>query len=139
VTFVDTNIILDIFLRDIRWFSWSSERLARAAAGREAAINAIVFAELSRGFGSVADLSASLRPLPLVMLPIDDEVAFLAGQRFVEYRRSRPPEGQTSVLPDFFIGAHAVTSGMSLLTRDPTLFRRYFPDLNLITPETDHG
>jgi predicted nucleic acid-binding protein len=139
VTFVDTNIILDIFVRDTRWFSWSSEQLARAVVGREAAINAIVFAELSRGFRTVADLAASLRPLSLVMLPIDDEAAFLAGHRFIEYRRSRPPEGQISVLPDFFIGAHAVTSGMPLLTRDPALFRRYFPDLHLITPETDNG
>ena len=38
------------------------------------------------------------------------------------------------MLSDFFIGAHAVIEGWSLLTRDPRLYRTYFPDLALITP-----
>jgi predicted nucleic acid-binding protein len=38
------------------------------------------------------------------------------------------------VLPDFFIRAHAVAAGLSLLTRDPRRYRSYFPTLELITP-----
>ena len=36
--------------------------------------------------------------------------------------------------PDFFIGAHAVVQGLSLLTRDARRYRSYFPDIMLITP-----
>jgi hypothetical protein len=38
------------------------------------------------------------------------------------------------VLPDFFIGAHAVVAGISLLTRDARRYRTYFPTIILITP-----
>ena len=38
------------------------------------------------------------------------------------------------MLPDFFIGAHAVVAGMSLLTRDTRRYRSYFPTVVLITP-----
>jgi predicted nucleic acid-binding protein len=40
------------------------------------------------------------------------------------------------VLPDFFIGAHATVTGMSLVTRDRGRYRSYFPIVELITPET---
>jgi predicted nucleic acid-binding protein len=39
-----------------------------------------------------------------------------------------------SPLPDFYIGAHAALSGMTLLTRDAARYRSYFPRLALITP-----
>jgi predicted nucleic acid-binding protein len=37
-------------------------------------------------------------------------------------------------LPDFYIGAHAVLSGLALLTRDARRYRSYFPPLELIAP-----
>ena len=42
------------------------------------------------------------------------------------------------MLPDFLIGAHAVSLNAAVLTRDPAIYRRYFPELTLITPENDH-
>jgi predicted nucleic acid-binding protein len=38
------------------------------------------------------------------------------------------------VLPDFFIGAHAQSLGVPILTRDEGRYRTYFPDVRLIVP-----
>jgi hypothetical protein len=37
-------------------------------------------------------------------------------------------------LPDFYIGAHAATEKMALLTRDVSRYRTYFPSVQLIIP-----
>jgi len=60
------------------------------------------------------------------------EAAFLAGRSLVEYRRRG---GQRrSPMPDFYIGAHAVIAGLTLLTRDSGRYRTYFPQLRVIAP-----
>lgn len=58
----------------------------------------------------------------------------LAGKVFVADRRGGGTGTGTSTLPDFFIGAHAATEGMTLLTRDAARYRSYFPRLDLIVP-----
>ena len=139
MTFVDTNVIIDILTSDPVWSNWSVERLSDARCGGQVVINAIILAELSRNYGSLADLQMAIAPLDLVSEPIEDGCAFLAGQRFVTYRETRKADKGYRVLPDFFIGAHAVIANIPLLTRDPALYRRYFPELALITPETDQA
>jgi predicted nucleic acid-binding protein len=42
---------------------------------------------------------------------------------------------RTSTLPDFLIGAHAAVLGLTLLTRDATRYRTYFPAVRLAAPE----
>ncbi len=42
---------------------------------------------------------------------------------------------RSSVLPDFFIGAHAAVEQLPLLTRDTRRYRTYFPAVTLIAPE----
>jgi predicted nucleic acid-binding protein len=39
-----------------------------------------------------------------------------------------------NVLPDFYIGAHALQDRLKLLTRDPQRYRTYFPAVELICP-----
>jgi predicted nucleic acid-binding protein len=68
------------------------------------------------------------------LVEIPPPALFLAGKAFLRYRRRRGPT--TGVLPDFFIGAHATVTGMSLVTRDRGRYRSYFPIAELITPET---
>jgi len=67
--------------------------------------------------------------------PIPREALFLAGKAFVNYRRRKGTK--QSVLPDFYIGAHAAVSGFSILTRDVSRYRTYFPTVELIAPPQD--
>jgi predicted nucleic acid-binding protein len=60
------------------------------------------------------------------------EAAFLAGKAFLQYRRSGGT--RRSPLPDFYIGAHALTAGYQLLSRDRQRYQTYFPNLDLIAP-----
>ena len=60
--------------------------------------------------------------------------AFLAGRAFNLYRQRGGSKERT--LPDFFIGAHAAVRGYTVLTRDPAGYRTYFPDLDIIAPDT---
>jgi predicted nucleic acid-binding protein len=57
---------------------------------------------------------------------------FAAGQAYRKYRAAGG--SRSNVLPDFSIGAHALTTGMAILTRDARPYRTYFPDVELITP-----
>ena len=137
MTFVDTNVLIDIVTRDAGWFDWSAGHLSAALAEGDVLTSAVVTAEMTRGFATCADLIATLDRMSVRSIPLDAEPAFLAGKAFASYRSKRDRGEHLRVLPDFFIGAHAAALGMPLLTRDRTLYRRYFPDLPLITPETD--
>ncbi len=134
--FVDTNVIIDVLQGDPRWKSWSIEQLSHARADDHVVIDPIVVAELSRDYPALADLHHAIAPLELTLRDLDDTAAFVAGHRFLQARAERGGEGPKRPLADFFIGAHALTLGTPLLTRDSRIYRRYFPDLTLITPET---
>lgn len=62
------------------------------------------------------------------------DAAFLAGWAFVEYRRRGGI--RAAPLPDFYIGAHAQARNYRLLTRDPGRYRSYFPDIEIVAPDT---
>lgn len=136
MTFVDTNILIDVWQNDPDWGDWSAERLIDTVSNGDGEINAIVLAEISRDFATLPDAEAALSALGLTLVPLDSDTAHLAGQRFAAFRRERERGCGSRVLADFLIGAHAATREVPLLTRDPTAFRRYFPELTLITPET---
>lgn len=129
---VDSNIILDVATDDPRWGRWSSESLSRAAEEAILVINALIYAEVSVGFGSIEELEAAVPRDLFRRDPLPWEAAFLAGKSFLAYRR----RGGTrrAPLPDFYIGAHALVAGFRLLTRDPRRYRAYFPRLELIAP-----
>jgi predicted nucleic acid-binding protein len=96
------------------------------------AINPIIYAELAPAYRTASELERALRGWTPQRLALPYEAGFLAGQTFVMYRRGG---GQRrSPLPDFYIGAHAQTAGLTLLTRDATRYRTYFPKLKLIAP-----
>ncbi|MGH8117234.1 MAG: type II toxin-antitoxin system VapC family toxin, partial [Rhodanobacteraceae bacterium] len=43
---------------------------------------------------------------------------------------------RASVLPDFFVGAHAAVRGWPVVTRDVARIRGYFSKVALLAPET---
>ena len=50
---VDSNVLLDVVTEDPRWFSWSSDALARCAEEATLVVNPIIFAEVSIGFDRI--------------------------------------------------------------------------------------
>jgi predicted nucleic acid-binding protein len=131
-TLVDSNVLLDLLTEDEQWFDWSAAMLSRAAESGRVIINPVVYAEVSIGFDRVEDLDAALPPAYFTREPVPWEAAFLAARVFLKYRRRGG--ARRSPLPDFFIGAHAAVSGYTLLTRDASRYRSYFPRLHLVSP-----
>ena len=129
---VDTNVLIDIVSDDPLWAEWSQRRLAAAATQDQLAINDIVYAELSVRYETIEELDAMLRDAQLVSVPIPRTALFLAGKAFQRYRTAGGVK--TGVLPDFFIGAHAVVSDSVLVTRDAARYPTYFPGIKLIAP-----
>lgn len=131
---VDTNVLFDVFTDDAQWQAWSAAQLEAVAGQGELAINPIVYAELAPGFAREAQLERALARWPLVRLPLPYEAGFQAGHAFLTYRRDGGM--RRSPLPDFYIGAHALTARLPLLTRNATRYRRYILRLKLIAPTT---
>ena len=132
---VDSSVILDILTEDENWFAWSAQTLADCASSNILAVNPIIYAEVSIRFEKMEELDAALPSTYFRRLPLPWEAAFLAGKCFLDYRRKG---GQKrSPLPDFYIGAHAEVSRMTLLTRDAARYRTYFPALRIIAPDSN--
>ena len=130
---VDSNILIDVATEDPMWRDWSRHQLDRAAlAGDNLVINDIVYAELSVRYPSVEALDEVLVQIRIDIAPMPRGALFLAARAFRRYRTAGGI--RTGVLPDFFLGAHAITSRFPLITRDPRRFRAYFPGIALIAP-----
>lgn len=129
---VDTNILLDIVGNDPHWADWSIQQIDAASVRHHLIINDVIYAEFSVGFTRVEDVDRFLADAGIERLAMASVSLFLAGKAFERYRRQGGTK--TNVLPDFFIGAHAATAGIPILTRDARRYRTYFPTVALITP-----
>jgi hypothetical protein len=132
VILVDTNVLLDLATEDPVWAEWSQQQFSLAARQDLIAINDVIYAELSVGYGSTDEIDAMLAAEEIIVLPIPRQALFLDGKAFVRYRKAGGV--RTGTLPDFFIGAHADVAGVPLLTRDPRRYGTYFPRVTLIAP-----
>lgn len=132
--FVDTNILIDVASGNPEWANWSSQALAAARKRGLLLFNAAVHAEFAIGFSVALECEAEIGRFDLTFVEITKAAAFCAAQAFRQYKRAGG--SRTNVLPDFLIGARADAVNIPLLTRDARRYRTYFPDLELITPET---
>ena len=127
MSFVDTNILIDVATNNPTWASWSRQTLIAARAKSPLFINAIVYAEFAMPFEAQSDCDAEIEKFDLRLEEIPLSVAFRTSQAF---RRSGG--ARAAALPDFFIGAHASIMRRTLLTRDARRYRAYFPELALV-------
>ncbi len=130
---VDTNVLVDVLEDDPDWADWSVRQLRMQSQVHDLAINPVIYAELSLAFDSVAALDDTLDGMQIAIAEIPRPALFLAGRAFVKYRRSGGTK--SSVLSDFFIGAHAAVLGCGILTRDVRRYAQYFKTVPLIAPE----
>lgn len=127
ITAVDTSVLLDVFLPDDHHGEASGERLRLAYDAGAVIICEVVYAELAAAFGDRKALDRALATINVSRSPIDGDIAFEAGLRWKRYRAAGG--SRTRILPDFLIGAHAVSAAETFLTRDRGFFRTYFPEL----------
>ena len=129
---VDTYVLVDVLQDDPQWADWSIGQLRAQSKVHELVINPVIYAEISLSFSTLEALDRVVATLGLTVREIPRPALFLAGKAFAQYRKRGG--GKAQVLPDFFIGAHAAVEGWSLLTRDASRFRTYFPSLDVIAP-----
>lgn len=129
---VDSSVLLDVLTENREWLAWSSRQMSAAADRSGLVVNQVIYAEVSVRFNRIEDLDGVLPASIFRRESVPWEAAFLAAKCHLEYRKRGGL--RQSTLPDFFIGAHAAVRGMTLLTRDATRYRTYFPRLRLIAP-----
>ena len=129
---VDSNVIIDVLAQDPMWRGWSEQKLVELAVNHELCINPFIYAELCPGFRQREQLDTVLDAIPLTKLNLPYEACMPASEAFLRHRARGGT--RTSVLPDFFIGAHAQVERLPLLTRDVRRYRTYFPEVELIAP-----
>ncbi len=129
---VDTNVIIDVLKADQVWLPWSAQHLMLARRAGPVHVNYVVYAELCAHEGTAAQADGFLADQGIAVCELTCESARLAGRAFRTYRERGGT--RTGVLPDFFIGAQALTQGWKLLTRDAGRYQSYFPKLKLICP-----
>jgi hypothetical protein len=133
-TIVDSNVLIDIFQPGSAWFDWSSRQVRQAHVDGAVIINSVVAAEVAVEFMIAEKFKTSLAPSFWRYEDIPFEAAFLAGSAHRDYRKKGGERERA--LPDFLVGAHATASGHRILTRDARRYRTYFPNLDIIAPDT---
>lgn len=128
----DTNVWIDMLKRDPVWMEWSVQQLLMAKKDGALAINAVIFAEMTPMFESLADQRSFIKASGAQLLPLSDECAHLAGRAYAAYKAHGG--SKSGVLADFFIGAQAQAQSCTLLTRDAGRYKTYFPRVRLICP-----
>jgi len=135
--FVDSSVLLDIFNADEMWGEWSSNTLHQLSDKHQLVINISVFTEIAFNFSSSSKLKSTLDLLNIKILDIPFDAAFNVSRTFKKYKKNKGDK--KAPMPDFYIGEHAKTLGVPLVTRDTARFKTYQPKLKLITPEkTNH-
>ncbi len=132
---IDTNILVDLREQDPVWENWSYRAIADARLVGEVVASVLTIGELASRRGTLPELQELSAGYGVRILPLSVAAAHRAGEAQRAYRAAG---GRREKLPvDFLIGGEACMVGAAMLTRDPRHYRNYFPELTLITPESN--
>ena len=129
---VDTNVWVDCIDTASPWHDWAVDQLQLRSERAPLHVNPIIYTELLVPEPDVRALDALLDVYDVLRSGLPWACAALAAKAFGLYRRRGG--ARLLPLPDFFIGAHAAVSNLSVLTRDPAGYASYFPRLSLLGP-----
>jgi len=133
-TLIDTNVLVDVIEMRPVWSEWAARHLESLSEEGDLVINQIAYAEASVPYDDQREFERIINSAWLQREDLPWPAAYRAGKAFREYRRRGGLRNQT--LPDFFIGAHAAVKTYRLLTRDAARFRTYFPELDIVAPDS---
>jgi hypothetical protein len=132
ITAVDTSVLLDVVLDDVRFRDASLAALRRARGDGSLVVCPVVRAEIRASLRTPDSVGRLLEDAGILFDPFDAACADLAGDL---WRRYRSGGGRREhLIPDFLVGAHAAVRANRLLARDRGFFRRYFDKLALVDP-----
>jgi predicted nucleic acid-binding protein len=129
---VDTNVWVDCIDETSPWHGWVVERLQACSERSPLHINIVIYSELLIPGPNVQALDAMLDVYDTLRTPLPWAAASLTAAAYAMYLRRGGSRHKP--LPDFFIGAHAAVSNLSVLTRDPRPYKSYFAKLAVIAP-----
>ena len=129
---VDTNVWVDCIDEASPWHNWASEQLQECSERYPLHVNIIIYSELLVPGPDVGALDAMLDIYETLRTPLPWASASLTATAYAVYLRRGGAKQKP--LPDFFIGAHAAVSNLSVLTRDPKPYKSYFARLEVISP-----
>ncbi len=129
---VDTNIWIDCIDEASPWHDWAVEQLQRCSERSPLHVNLMIYTELLVPRPNVDALDALLDVYDTLRSPLPWACASLTATAFSLYRHRGGSKHKP--LPDFYIGAHAAVTNLSVLTRDPAPYKSYFPRLAVFAP-----
>ncbi|HED04196.1 MAG TPA: type II toxin-antitoxin system VapC family toxin [Candidatus Fraserbacteria bacterium] len=154
ITSLDTNVLLDLLIPNVRYAQASQQQLDEALALGSLVIGEVVYAELASQFPTPEELDQFLVEAKIHLEPSGREALQQAAQAWKSYLQRRGKglqcprcgtEQQAScshcgevitvrqhILSDFLVGAHALVQADHLFTRDLGYYRSYFPQLSLL-------
>lgn len=136
ISAIDTNVIVALWDADEPSYLAALKMLDGAASRGGVVICGAVFGELLACPGRTVEFVDKFLVDANILVDWSSTQAIwrTAGSAFQQYavRRRRQKAGDPRrILTDFYIGAHAVEHGYSLLTLDAGIYRAAFPKLTI--------
>lgn len=125
---IDTSVIVSWLDKTHAHHKACQDALDSWAAKDDLGVSCITYAELAAGARTKEGVDEQLATFTRVDLNFD--AAWLAGQRFRQYR---PARRESPVLPDFFIRAQAAAFNLPHLTNDRGRLALW-PDVDFLFP-----